>query len=109
LPLLTRLYLPLVSDSSQQLMDDDPRIKTYIVEKFVERHREKLTFFRVLNLARDYLEMISLVRTLKPWLSVQEIRLDSTNVQDHGNEIPEGLEWTRTSMYLSGDGCGLWG
>jgi hypothetical protein len=107
LPALTRLYLPLVTDSLA--ITDDSESDTGLVAAFLERHQGTLLEYHLLNAA----EVRNSVRVLWPkvntWLKLEELRIDLEQTEDYYHELEPGLEWTLTREFLGLDGKDNWG
>lgn len=75
---------------------------TDVIAKFVERHRETLTLFRVLNLMEDDSPVADLCLKLRPWFTVQELRFEGGDMEDLESE--DGWQWPRVGKFISVDG-----
>lgn len=108
LPNLTHLYMPLVYGSDIQ-DNDTSGAKVQPVCALLDRHRETLQEFHLLNAANDRQHVRGLLWRVDDWLRIEEVRLDSVYTDCHHNVIEPGLEWTRTSDFLGADGRDHWG
>lgn len=83
-PLLTHLTLPLFEDSTLDYGNWGqlyPELK--VLSAFLERYRESLLYFRLLNAAEDRCIASTLESYLRGWLSIEELRFGSACIDRH--------------------------
>lgn len=108
LPHLTHLYLPFFY-SSDVSNDDKSGARYQPLLALLERHKETLLEFHLLNAVADKDVVQYFQRQVNSWLRLEEVRIDSVHTDDHNQVLQAGLEWTRTSEYLGVDGRDFWG